>query len=511
MESEKVKANSPKDIFVVHRGQAVRAIYRQPELQEFEGNPMLEALPPALTDEQSMDVLAYYPDYHKSYRNAPDEIRYLHIQNGMRLFAPLDIHLDLQRRFSCLIRMGYIARNPLTTEYWNKIKTGTKSRRTSWSQYPVPDKDFSWTASGFSIVGMSGVGKSRSILRTLNLYPQVIHHGLYKGNKFTLSQLVWLKLECPFDGNPRGLCINFFKTVDAILSTRYTQEYVRSRRLLDELIADMATVAASHFIGVLVIDETQRLSLAKSGGAEKMLNFFVNLINTIGVPVVLIGTYKAMSVLRGEFSQMRRGTGQGDLIWDRMANDEQWGLLIESLWRYQYIEEATQLTQELSDVIYDESQGITDLAVKIYAFAQERAINSGKEEITPSIIRSAAKDKIGIPRDVLNALKEGNKQALAIFEDVYPTALKDYITEPSLDSHIEGKISQEVISDDFDEISAPSNSPKASPTKGKSKRPPISKEAVLPNIMKNLPSKSASDVYEALKAAGYIKHSSEFV
>ncbi len=75
----------------------------------------------------------------------------------------------------------------------------------------------------------------------------------------------------------------------------------------------MAQLAMNHSLGLLVIDEIQHLSLAKSGGSEKMLNFFVNLVNTIGVPVVLIGTMKALSVLQSEFRQARRGSGQGDM------------------------------------------------------------------------------------------------------------------------------------------------------------------------------------------------------
>jgi len=51
-----------------------------------------------------------------------------------------------------------------------------------------------------------------------------------------------------------------------------------------ELLSDMATVAANHYIGVLVIDEIQRLSLAKSGGADLLLNFFVQLVNDMVCP-----------------------------------------------------------------------------------------------------------------------------------------------------------------------------------------------------------------------------------
>ena len=60
---------------------------------------------------------------------------------------------------------------------------------------------------------------------------------------------------------------------------------------------------------MLVIDEVQRISKASSGGVGEMLNFFTELVNTIGVPIVLVGTYKALSVLMGEFHRHA-----GDLV-----------------------------------------------------------------------------------------------------------------------------------------------------------------------------------------------------
>jgi hypothetical protein len=37
----------------------------------------------------------------------------------------------------------------------------------------------------------------------------------------------------------------------------------------------MQRVASNHFLGVLVIDEIQRLSFSKTGGSKKALNFDV--------------------------------------------------------------------------------------------------------------------------------------------------------------------------------------------------------------------------------------------
>lgn len=73
---------------------------------------------------------------------------------------------------------------------------------------------------------------------------------------------------------------------------------MRTRATTDAMMTVMNQVARNCALGILVIDEIQHLSLARSGGSEKMLNFFVNLINNVGVPVILVGTPKAVKVLR---------------------------------------------------------------------------------------------------------------------------------------------------------------------------------------------------------------------
>lgn len=551
--------------FVVSRGRVVRAVYRTPEIADHKGNPLEEALPPVLTTDQLILRLKHFPAYSEGHRKAADEVRYLLIQNGMRFFAPLDIHIDLYRRFSNLIRVGYAGRNPLL----HRLRAAATLKSDTFDQYgdqynPAEDQLAS-TAAGFNIAGISGAGKSFSNDRILKLFPQVIHHSSYLGHTFTQSQIVWVKIDCPFDGNPRGLCNSFFKTIDAILATNLRSTYMKSRRLQTELLSDMASVAGELYLGVLVIDEIQRLSLAKSGGADSLLNFFVQLVNEIGVPVVLVGTYKALGVLSGEFSQMRRGTGQGDLIWDRMSKDEQWDLFVSALFRAQYTKKKfgpddleklskeeqkkrpNYVPQKLSEILYEESQGITDLAVKIYMFAQERAIDTGKEVVTANILRSVAKDKFGMLRDVLLALKYGDKRALERFEDVYPKALKDYLvtlpedaqegvqvigkasSSPEIkaileETHkIEGGVQQAIeavtpSTDGPSALNAPTTTnqrrtgksrPSHKPGKGKtSKSQP---KGVLPGIVAGIKSNDGASAYEVLLQAGYIRPASEYL
>lgn len=527
----------------VINGRVVHAVYRKPECPDHEGNLLIEALPPIFTDDQAMIRLGYYPKYDDAQRKAQSHIRYLLIQNGLKFFSPLDIHIDLQRCFSNLLRIGYVGRNPMKLGFWQDMSSKLDTFDQYSDQYEQQPDRLPSTAAGFNIIGPSGVGKSFSVERVLSLYPQVIHHSHYRGRDFTQSQLVWLKLDCPFDGNPRGLCYQFFKAVDDILGTNCYHNYTRGKRIQDELLSDMATVAANHFVGVLVIDEIQRLSLAKSGGSDRMLNFFVQLINIIGVPIVLVGNYKALSVLSGDFSQMRRGTGQGDLTWDLMEKDEQWELFVESLWRFQYTRKkctprdrasnSPKDTTTLSDVLYEETQGITDFAVKVYMFAQERAIDSGKEILTAAIIRSAAKDKLRIPREVIQALKTKDKRVLERYEDLYFKSFKNYLhkqpealqvtgrirSEPEIEVLLEasGNIPVEVSKSDIQaegnrQLTSYDRSSKASSgTKRKSKVPVASEKGELPKIVFSVESKDPLSGYEALKKHGHIRRGDEFL
>ena len=422
------------DIKFIVRGQKVKAIYLSSEIPEYKDNPLIEALPPILDSDEATRELSFYPVYDDSMRKAPNHIRYHLIQNSLRFFSPLDIHIDLERRFSCLFRVGLTDRDPTDENTWSNIQNKIERLESkSRSQYGSANKYQSTAAVGFSIIGISGIGKSQTVERILKLYPQIIFHSRYKNKNFTHIQLVWLKLDCPFDGSIKGLCYSFFLSIDNLLGTTYFDKYARTARSTDEMLPHMARVAANHFIGVLVIDEIQRLSKAKSGGAEKMLDFFIQLVNTIGVPIVLVGTYKALPILNGALSQMRRGAGQGDLVWDRMKFDEQWELLVEDLWEFQYFRKPCRLKDNLnlSKALYEESQGITDLAIKLYMFSQELAISSGEEKLSTSIIRSAAKTKFSLLQPVLNALKNKDKAALAKFEDAYPTYLQQSLMEYS--------------------------------------------------------------------------------
>lgn len=420
--------NEINNSYMVFKGERVSAIYSEQFLEEYKGNPSIEALPPIYSREEVVKKLSRFPDYNEEERKLEEQYRFHCVQKLFDFFEPLQKHIDIEQRFSRVIRQGYISRNPIGTEYATTLQTGYKLIKSG--EYTYSDENvFRSNASGFTIIGISGIGKTKTLERILSLYPQVIHHTKYKKHNLNLYQIPWLKLDCPFDGSLKGLCINFFHAVDELLGTDYLKKFGVGRNSVNTMLPRMEQIASLHSIGVLIIDEIQHLSLAKSGGSSKMLNFFVTLVNTIGIPVILIGTTKALPILQGEFRQARRGSGQGDLLWDRMKNDAYWRLLLQGMWPLQWTRKETVLTQELIDTIYDRSQGIVDIAVKLYALAQIKAIATGMEIVTPATISKVAKESFKLVEPMLAALRSGNKEEILKYQDITPIDFDEIYNE----------------------------------------------------------------------------------
>ncbi len=413
------------------RYRGIKARYHKQELPCYKGNPLTEALTPIYKEEEIGPLLRYDPGYDEQYRQWASELRLHLILDALRFVEPLSNHLALAQLLDGLLRSGYVGRNPFPRKV-HLLNNHTRLERMKAGLRALPPPQS--TGREVSVIGLSGVGKSTALRSILALYDQIINHSRYHGQPFTLRQLVYVKLECPQDGSPGGLCKAFFKEVDRLLETNTYRLYVKSgRRTVDEMMIDMAEVASRHFLGLLAIDEIQNLREAKGDWAAQVHNFLVQLDNELGIPVVLVGTPKAQSVLTGEFRRARRASGLGAFPWDRMQEDGEWDVFTKALWKYQYVRKPIPFTDEFRHTLYFESQGITDLAVKVFMLAQieaiARATNDEEEEVTKDLIESLAQDRLRYIQRFLNALRSNDPEELKKYEDIAPIDLEFAVSE----------------------------------------------------------------------------------
>lgn len=416
------KNSFSSDYYVLVGEKVFEPAYKEQPLVEYRGNPLIEALPAIFSKDDVLREHISYPEIPKDIAQYSPEIRFQMLQRVKDFYLPTVEFVEIERQLSSLVRRGYTARNPIrghqfiqTLQELNEAKflnDEEKIRKLAHLQAPSRT-----TASSFSVIGVSGIGKTTAIERILMMYPQVIYHSEYENKPFTRTQIVWLKMDCPYDGSLKTLCRGFFSAIDNVLgTTSYFQKYGNPRNSTALMMVHMAYVSALHSIGVIIIDEIQHL-LASKIDSEEMLNFFVTLVNTIGVPVFYIGTYKAMKVLNRDFRQARRVGTEGVLMWNRMENDKKWEAFIENLWDFQYINEYTALDDSIAQTMYELSQGITSVAVALFMLAQKRAV--GREEcITKSLLKMVFDKDLAMIKPMLMALKENNIRALTRYEDL---------------------------------------------------------------------------------------------
>ncbi len=400
------------------------------QLPEYD-NPMIERLPPLLSQEEALGALANPPAFHPDERHYPAHIRAHCIQRLAHYFEPLDQHLQLEAMFAALIRQGYVGRSFNSIDFQQRVQNAhERVKKKELKAYRHPLRS---TASSIALIGCSGVGKTASIERVLQLYPPVIHHDV----SYSLDQLVWVKLDCPYIGSPGQLCISFFKEIDGLLGTCYWAMHGNSRTRVDEMMAHMANVASLHAVGVLIIDEIQHLCAARGTGPEAMPNFLVTLVNKIGIPVMMIGTLAALPLLQGDFRQARRASGFGSLVWERMEDGPVWRYFVERMWRFQWTQEVTPLTEEIHKVLYEESQGIVDIVIKLFMLTQLRAIalnlrRGRPEQLDVGLLKQVAQESFQIIRPMIDALKRGDREAIAKYNDIRP--LQDHIQQKFSDA-----------------------------------------------------------------------------
>lgn len=267
----------------------------------------------------------------------------------------------------------------------------------------------------FSVVGVSGLGKSAAIQRIMSLFPRSIEHQEYKGEPFCNIQIPYLVIQTPHDCSVKAMCMDVLMQVDEIAGTEYYKATVGRHTSTDLLVARIAQISRCLHIGMLIVDEIQNLTYSKGTYGIRFLNFLVQLINASSLSICLVGTPQAHELLHKEFRSARRATG---LVFDRLKNGEEFKLLANGLWHYQYTRRTTPLTPEILQWLYRKSQGIPDVLCKLIYFGQHYSIMSGREELDIYSLGHALEDNLYILDSFISQLDKPTQKPNVSYSDI---------------------------------------------------------------------------------------------
>lgn len=416
------------------------------KVTEFIGNPLLAALQETVSQSNMLKDLLKRPPYREADRELEPSIRLDLLSRINTMHIPYAHDLFIARNLSRCINWGYVSRNPMPFEVTLQIleKCGIDTTRElenylTRTVFPIY---------GFSVLGISGVGKSSSVLNALMRYPQIIEHKEYNGVPFHCLQLVWLKVDCPGDGSPKGLCTAILRQIDSVLGTAYQSE-LSSRTSKDVLTNKVSQCLRAHHLGVLVIDDIQNLCGVKKDTTTDLLSFLIYLMETLAIPVVMVGTPKVLPLFQQEFQLAKRATGDGTVRMGLLVKDsKEWERFISGIWAYQFTRRQVPLTSKMKDLFYQESVGNPFLCALLYKLVQDDAITSGEESFTLQDVRKVANDKLCITTSKRNNMLAGNDEELRRYEYLWEPVKID----PILDDPIEDPVRPYTLSEEQETV-----------------------------------------------------------
>ena len=338
---------------------------------------ILKLIPPMLTGAELRKALALTPEYDPKICQASVAERLIALNTLYEVYYPFNMASTIYTKlYLTMVRSLKKKTDKLAVQQRNANHFGKGQ-----SYFGVCNSD------SFSIVGLSGSGKTSALDRAISLM---------NGDKvITLSSpyckiLPILSLQTPFDCSCKSLCLNILQAADQALGTSYYQNASKGRVPTDILINIVSNVCF-HF-SVLIIDEVQNVVNSRNGAA--LISFLVQLINSCSsLSICLVGTPESLVYLQQDFKLARRSLG---IQVGEFPLDADFVGFCETLYRYKYVSGDMKLTDGIIQWFYDHSAGVPAVCISILQSAEEIAILDGTETVTIETLNKAYAQRLGL-------------------------------------------------------------------------------------------------------------------
>lgn len=407
------------------------AIYTPQRIPQYRGNPLIEALPPSLDADAAVESLFQVPEFDAEQRDWSNAERLQMIAQLSSFMVPMDRHLQLAQSLDSLMRQGYVGRAPRSAAS-HRVFTNLYAQQKAGKCFQPSAAQLTAQLSG-TLLGIPGMGKTTTIRRLMARIPEVIYHP-----ELHLYQIPYLHIETPYDGaSVKGVAESIFRKLDLLLpDARYGEQYSNPRAGAETLMNHAARLLHMHAVGLLVVDEVQNLENSPKN-RQSLMTLLVSASNELGVPILFVGTNKAQHLLSLDFRQARRSTGLSSAYWGQLARGtleapDEWEEFLTVLWHFQWVRRPVPLTQAMSDLMYHHSQGVIDIAIKLFAMSQARGIHDESESLEGALIDDVAQKEMAFVMPMIDAMRRNDVTALLNCRDIAPIGLDELMADVGL-------------------------------------------------------------------------------
>ena len=340
---------------------------------------LCKCLPPMLYGKELDEALTVLPPYDPDIIYADAATRLVALSDIYRLFLSNAMSREIYSKLHLgLLRSLQKKESPLMPRQYVENQKAIQM---------VESSGIIGGADSFTIIGPSGIGKSTSISRSIQLLsktPVIVTEKPYR------QIIPCVMVQTPFDASVKGLLLEILRVADSKLGSDYCAKAIHARNTtVDTLIGSVSSVCINH-VGLLVIDEIQHIVDQKAGGA--LARCLMQLINNSGISIAMVGTPSVIPFMSGgEFQLARRTLG---LYYEPMEYGQAFRDLCATLFQYQYVKNRTELDEPMMQRLFEFSQGNPSVLVGLLHDVQECSILSGREEISSDLLHAAYQTRL---------------------------------------------------------------------------------------------------------------------
>ena len=340
---------------------------------------IIHILPSMKSGDDLFSALEVLPEYEESIRSADVPVRLMALSDLYRIYVPSQMSLEIySKMYLALLR--------------SLQKKGTKLavQQKNQNYKAIIQQEYSGIMGGsdsFTIIGASGIGKSSAISRAITLITE--NRVIEVENPYT-KIIPCICVQCPFDSSVKGMLLEILRKVDEMIDSKYYENALRARTTTDMLIGNVSQVALNH-IGLLVVDEIQNVCNSKNG--KSLVGMLTQLINNSGISICMVGTPESAVFFEQAMQLARRSLG---LRYDVMEYGDNFKTFCEVLYSYQYVKQRTEITDGITEWLYEHTSGNISVVVSLIHDAQEIAILNGKEVLDLEALQEAYKQRLSM-------------------------------------------------------------------------------------------------------------------
>lgn len=325
-------------------------------------------MPPLLTNKELSEALSVLPPYDPCIRNASSAERLIELSRLYEVYVPSPMSAEIYcKLYLALLRSLQKKQTKATNAQGYINKQGISNGIIGGSD-------------SFTVISNSGLGKTSAISRAISLIaPKSI---IITEEPYARIAPI-ITVQTPYDCSVKGLLLEILREVDKALDTEYCSYAVKSRATTDALIGTVSNVCL-HSVGLLVLDEFQNVC-GKNG--NNLMGVLLNLINSSGISVAMVGTLETKAFFSNATFQMsRRSLG---LEFGSLPLDHYFYSLCRVLTSYLYVHNDFVLTDDVVQWLHTHSNGITSVVVSLIHDAMELAILDGSETLSIASLKKA--------------------------------------------------------------------------------------------------------------------------